>query len=295
MSMPNVPGLYVLAGLVPDAPAPEAVAVPEPEVAQAQLRALQHRTIDVRVDPTGDLLRALTHDDFMLTAADGRWHDRARFLADAPTQAVPPNTGAEDVRVRLFGTLALVHGLYARARPEAPPARVRYTDVHRWSGGTWQLVSVQETALAADVAAELVRGNAPPHAGWNGRDPAGDDDTVLHALNEAYVAAFRGADVAWYDAHLATDYLVINGDGSLHDKAGALARFARPTFATTMRSFPVERVRVRRFDDLALIHAENAYELKDGRSGVSRYTDIWHRRDGRWLCVAAHITAQRAP
>jgi ketosteroid isomerase-like protein len=49
-------------------------------------------------------------------------------------------------------------------------------------------------------------------------------------------------------------------------------------------------VSVRRFHDVALVHAENAYELKDGRKGVSRYTDIWQKRDGRWRCIAAHIS-----
>ncbi|HEX6723578.1 MAG TPA: hypothetical protein VF107_18560, partial [Burkholderiaceae bacterium] len=57
----------------------------------------------------------------------------------------------------------------------------------------------------------------------------------------------------------------------------------------------VGKVQVRRFHDVALIHAENAYELKDGRRGVSRYTDIWHKRGGRWFCIAAHITAHQAP
>jgi uncharacterized protein (TIGR02246 family) len=110
------------------------------------------------------------------------------------------------------------------------------------------------------------------------------------------VRAFREADVSWYDAHLSPDYVVINGDGSFKDRAQALADFARPTFATHMKSFPVDRVRVRRFGDLALIHAQNAYEMKDGRQGVSRYTDIWHKQsDGRWRCVAAHITAHQSP
>jgi len=62
-----------------------------------------------------------------------------------------------------------------------------------------------------------------------------------------------------------------------------------------MRSFPVAQVRVRQFGDVALIHASNDYLLKDGRSGESRYTDIWHRQGGRWRCVAAHITVHRAP
>jgi ketosteroid isomerase-like protein len=121
---------------------------------------------------------------------------------------------------------------------------------------------------------------------------------VLHELNENYVRAFREADVAWYDAHLAPSYLAIVADGSLHDRASALARFAQPTFATAMKRFPVGAVNVRRLGDTALIHAENAYELNDGRCGVSRYTDIWHRgppTGGRWMCVAAHITTLQDP
>jgi hypothetical protein len=72
-------------------------------------------------------------------------------------------------------------------------------------------------------------------------------------------------------------------------------RFAQPTFTNTMRSFPVGRVTAQRFHAVALIHAENAYELKDGRKGVSRYRDIWRKQDGRWLCIAAHITVLQAP
>ena len=32
----------------------------------------------------------------------------------------------------------------------------------------------------------------------------------------------------------------------------------------------------------------------DNRDDPS-YTDIWHRHEGRWRCIAAHITAQRLP
>lgn len=88
---------------------------------------------------------------------------------------------------------------------------------------------------------------------------------------------------------------MVSGDGGQWDRAAALSHFSQPTFATSMLSFPVDRVTVRRFHDVALIHAENAYELKDGRTGVSRYTDIWQKRDGRWLCIAAHVSVHSAP
>jgi hypothetical protein len=30
--------------------------------------------------------------------------------------------------------------------------------------------------------------------------------------------------------------------------------------------------------------------MADGRAGAGRYTDVWARRNGQWLAVAAHVT-----
>lgn len=290
---PKIPALFVLAGLVGGA---AAAPVPAPEVAAAQLRALNHRFLDARADPDGAVIDATTHEDFVFIASDGAGHDRARFVAQVRSQ--PPRDVAQlvDLRVRLHGPVALVHGVFSTPTAGGAPARLRFTDVHVWSGRAWRLVSTQESPLRESVPVELQSGIAPPHAPRRGEeDPHGDDDHVLQLLNEGYVQAFRASDVAWYDAHLAPDYVVVSGDGSLRDRAAALAAFAQPVYATSIRSFPVDQVNVRRFDDVALIHARNAYEMKDGRTGVSRYTDIWLRVDGRWLCIAAHITVQKAP
>lgn len=297
----RLPALFVLSGLVSGAQAAP-VPVPAPEVAEAQLRAINHRFVSATVDASGDLMERLTHEDFVLTERDGSWHDRAGFVARVRRQAPRPDAASVGMQVRLFGSVALVHGVFLAASPGGDagrPERVRYTDAYVWNASGWQLVSVQNTPLADDgVAVALRQGSAPPatsYAPWAGRDPDGDDIGVLRVLNENYVAAFREADVAWYDAHLSPDYVMVAGDGSLLDRAATLTRFAQPTFATSMRSFPVGKVSVRRFEDVALIHAENDYVLKDGRRGISRYTDIWHKRDGRWLCIAAHITTHRAP
>ncbi|MGH3129068.1 MAG: DUF4440 domain-containing protein, partial [Gaiellaceae bacterium] len=42
--------------------------------------------------------------------------------------------------------------------------------------------------------------------------------------------------------------------------------------------------------DVAIIHARTTYTLADGRPGAGRYTDVWARRNGQWLAVAAHVT-----
>jgi ketosteroid isomerase-like protein len=285
--------LFVFAGFVSGAA--QCAPVPPREVAEAQLRAINHRFVDAFAQANDDFMQVLTGDDFVLTAGDGSWHDRAEFLAQMRKPA--PLTGAsyDDVRVRLFGPVAVLHAVFEAMHTDGRVAMIRYTDVYAWSGTAWRLVSRQNTPIKDAAAVPLHKGTAPEHAPWQGEDPSGDDLGVLRTLNQNYVKAFRDADVAWYDAHLAPDYVVVSGDGSFHDRAAALANFAKPTFATSIQSFPVDKLNIRRFDDVALIHAENAYELKDGRKGVSRYTDIWHKRNGRWRCVAAHITVHQAP
>ena len=289
---PSLIAPIVLAGALSAA---QAEPVPSALVADAQLRAINHRFVDAFVVPNPDFLSALTADDFVLTDSDGSWHDRASFLTRLRQPRGLRGASYDDVRVRLFGPVALVHGVFQGLRADGQLHRVRYTDVYVWSGEAWRLVSGQNTPIGAGVALALQQGQAPARAPWQGRDPVGDDAHVLHTLNDQYVQAFREADVAWYDAHLAPDYVVVSGNGSWQDRGAALAHFAKTTFADHIRSFPVGRVTVRRFADVALIHAENDYEMKDGRRGISRYTDIWHWTDGRWVCVAAHITVHKAP
>ncbi len=86
---------------------------------------------------------------------------------------------------------------------------------------------------------------------------------------------------------LAEDFLNSNPDGSLADRAGFLAQIARPA---AIANLTAHDVRIRLLGDVALIHARTTYTKADGSAGAGRYTDIWQRRDGRWLCVAAHVT-----
>jgi ketosteroid isomerase-like protein len=49
-------------------------------------------------------------------------------------------------------------------------------------------------------------------------------------------------------------------------------------------------VRIRILGDIAIIHARTTYIQPDGRAGAGRYTDVWARRKGLWLCVSAQVT-----
>jgi len=271
-----------------------AAPVPAAELAEAQLRAINHRFVGAFVDRDGAFMANLLHSDFLRTTSDGSWQDRNAFLAEFARPTRLSAAAYDQVQVRLFGSVAVTHAVFIALLDDGSSRKVRYTDVYIWAGDDWRLVSGQNSLLKPDVPVTVQTGSSPGHAPWSGSDPQGDDGEVLGELNADYVEAFRRADVAWYAEHLAADFVVISSDGSMKDRAAALADFAKPVFAQQIASFPVDKVRIRQFGEIALIHAENDFEMKDGRRGVNRYTDIWHKRDGRWICIAAHITTHKA-
>ena len=114
-----------------------------------------------------------------------------------------------------------------------------------------------------------------------------NDLELLEALNKGYVDSVQNSDVAWFDAHLAKDFLNSNPDGTLVDRAGFLAQIAPPV---AIRGLEPREVRIRIFGEIAIIHAQTVYTKPDGRPGAGRYTDIWAKHGGRWECVAAHVT-----
>jgi hypothetical protein len=118
-------------------------------------------------------------------------------------------------------------------------------------------------------------------------DTVARDLQALEELNRGYVRSAELSDVRWYEEHLAEDYLSTNPDGSLMDRAAFLARMARPYPGSNLEALDV---RIRLLGDFALIHAGFRDTRPDGRVGEGRYTDIWARRGGRWLCIAAHFT-----
>jgi len=114
-----------------------------------------------------------------------------------------------------------------------------------------------------------------------------DDLDTLARLNDGYIRSVRASDVGWFREHLADDFLNSNPDGSLVDRTGFLAQIARPM---ALGDFRAEDVRIRLLGDVAVVHGRTVYRKPDGQAGAGRYTDVWARRDGRWLCVAAHVT-----
>lgn len=274
--------------------APAMLPAPQGAAAIAALQTLHAERVAIHADPSRIATSAWVSDDLLVIDADG---ERLNRFALQRRQSAEPRfivTASEQVHIRQYGDAAIVQSLLTGMTRDQSERR-RNTDVYLWQGAQWQWVAGQQTRLKPGLPETLQHAEAPPITPWSGSDPTGDPDTVLTALNDAYVDAFRRADVAWYDAHLSADYAVVFGDGTLHDRPAALADFALPVFAEQLRHFPVGAVQVRRLGTLAVIHAENDYERQDGRTGINRYTDIWVLKDGLWQCASAHITVFRAP
>jgi ketosteroid isomerase-like protein len=118
-------------------------------------------------------------------------------------------------------------------------------------------------------------------------DAMKNDMTTLLELNQDYIRSVQTSDVGRLEEILADDFLCSLPDGSLLDRKRFLEQTARPV---TISNLEAHDVNVRLMGDFAIVHARTTYKTADGRSGSGRYTDVWARRDGRWLAVSAHVT-----
>jgi ketosteroid isomerase-like protein len=113
------------------------------------------------------------------------------------------------------------------------------------------------------------------------------DLDVLERLNRDYISSVQNCDVSRFDEILAPEFYCSNPDASLVDRAGFLEQTAQPV---SISGLEAKDVMIRLFGDVAIIHARTAYTTADGQAKSGRYTDVWARRDGKWLAVSAHVT-----
>ena len=114
-----------------------------------------------------------------------------------------------------------------------------------------------------------------------------NDLEVLTKLNDDYIQSVQHSNVKRFDEFLADDFLASMPDGSLLNRKAFLEQTARPV---TIRNLQAHDVNVRLMGDFAIIHARTSYTTADGAESGGRYTDVWARRNGRWLAVSAHVT-----
>lgn len=117
--------------------------------------------------------------------------------------------------------------------------------------------------------------------------PIASDLDALVRLNDDYIQSVKRSDVGRFREILADDFLCTLADGTMLDRDRFLEHAAAPYPLGTLQA---DDVNVRLMGDFAIVHARTTFTLPDGTPGSGRYTDVWARREGRWLAVAAHVT-----
>src|SRR5271167_1400973 len=117
------------------------------------------------------------------------------------------------------------------------------------------------------------------------------DEARLQQLNEQYIDAVLKADVNWYRQHLADDFMCIDSEATVFDKAAFLQYISLGPYVT---DYKLENVTVRIYGETALVQATGLFTRKNGGPGTCRYTDVYVRAGDDWKVVSAQITRAQA-
>jgi ketosteroid isomerase-like protein len=85
--------------------------------------------------------------EFYCSNPDGTLINREGFLARTAHPVTITNLHADDVMIRLFGEVAIIHARTTYTLPNGDHGAGRYTDVWARQGGAWRCVSAHVTRL----------------------------------------------------------------------------------------------------------------------------------------------------
>ena len=133
--------LSIRAARQPDVPADPAVVRLLTALNDDYIRFVQHS------DVAG--FEALLAPDFLCSNPDGSLVDRAAFLAQTARPVTIRDLKAGDVRIRVFGDVAIVHASTTFTNADGSPGAGRYTDTYARRNGRWLAVAAHVTRLPA--------------------------------------------------------------------------------------------------------------------------------------------------
>ena len=135
------------------------------------------------------------------------------------------------------------------------------------------------------LAAAVTRGQS---AGVETRNAADVDS--LKALNAMFIHGSMTRDTAKLKRIFAPDFVLINPAGQRRTGRDVLSGFVTgPHFLSS----EVDTVEIRLYGTIGLVHARAVFTYEDkGKqtSGKTDYLDVYEKRKGRWVAIAAHVT-----
>jgi ketosteroid isomerase-like protein len=101
----------------------------------------------IRSVQNGDVRRfdEILASDFRCSNPDGSLVDRGGFLAQTARPVTISNLAAQDVEIRMFGDIAIIHARTTYTLSDGRPGAGRYTDVWARQNGEWRAVSAHVT------------------------------------------------------------------------------------------------------------------------------------------------------
>jgi ketosteroid isomerase-like protein len=124
-----------------------------------------------------------------------------------------------------------------------------------------------------------------------GQTPVRSTQEILIQLERDWVAALQRNDVQFVDSVLADDFIATYGDGSRGDRKRELQLVAE--FNQQVDEWDVDEFIVKVFRDTAIVwFTQRLVGPVQGKPTeiVTRYTDVFVMRDGRWQCVSSQST-----
>lgn len=126
------------------------------------------------------------------------------------------------------------------------------------------------------------------------KQPKADSDAAisqtLQAMEQAWLNAEKNHDAAAFENLVADDWIAISPDGKSQTKAERAAEIK----TADITSATLGDMKVRVFGDTAVVTGtDDEITLEDGKKSSGHYvwTDVFVKRNGKWLAVASQ-TAQ---
>ena len=85
--------------------------------------------------------------DFLNSNPDGTLVDRAAFLEQIARPVTISGLQAEEVHIRIFGDVALIHARTRYRKPDGQAGAGRYTDIWQRRGTRWLCVAAHVTRI----------------------------------------------------------------------------------------------------------------------------------------------------
>jgi ketosteroid isomerase-like protein len=113
--------------------------------AESTLQRLNQEYVDAFMQADVGWYRDNLAEDFVCIESDGTLLGKEEFLRGAARGPDVATYTLEDVRIRMYGDVALVHATGSFTRRDGSRGTSRYTDVYALRNGRWRAISAQIT------------------------------------------------------------------------------------------------------------------------------------------------------